>query len=461
MKRLVFAFVVGPLLLAAGAASAQSSAPPLPDVGVPPHPVMLPNYNTIPVGEIGSLQAGAYVARVRDASAAWFNPAGLAGADKSSVSGTAGMFQVVSVLPEGIQGTGGSFQQMPAAVGVVIKEPLGLKRWSGGFQVTSTGNWNVIGNVQREVPLGETVDRFRYSTSASFGGLIASAAAGYEFSRRLRLGLSLDWERTTWTLTNSWADEYRTADGLSALLIDARSSASAVHGRVTAGVQYEASPAIRLAAVMRSPGIGLWSSGERYQDGLATSGATKISASLFEQDGRVTFGVPIEARIGAAWVRPRGEIEIDVMAHGGGGIYEAFRGSAPILVVRDSGTGDAPTVQEYQATASTVDSAAVVNVAVGGQFKLTASGSWRIHGGFATDRSPVGPSDTLFSKVNMQAWTLGISARTRFVFASFGVRYESGVSDPFSIGRLQNGEPYMTRLKVRNVGFLYSFAFNL
>lgn len=60
----------------------------------------------------------------------------------------------------------------------------------------------------------------------------------------------------------------------------------------------------------------------------------------------------------------------------------------------------------------------------------------------------------------MHAWTLGISARTRLVFASFGVRYESGVSDPFSIRRLQNGEPYITRLKVRNVGFLYSVAFN-
>ncbi len=461
MKRVVSAFVVTSLVLAGAAAWAQSSTPPLPDAGVPPHLVMLPNYDTVPVGENGSLQAGAYVARARDASAVWFNPAGLAGAEKSSVSGTAGMFQLVSVLPEGIQGTGGSFQQMPAAVGVLIKEPFGLKRWSGGFQVTSTGNWNVTGNVQREVPIGSTIDRFRYSTSASFGGLIASAAAGYEFTRTLRLGFSLDWQRTTWTATNSWADDYRKADGLSSLLIDARSSASAVHARVTAGAQYEASPAVRLAAVVRSPGIGLCSSGERYQDGLATIGATKISASLFEQDGRVTFRVPIEVRFGAAWVRPRGEIEIDLLAHGNGGIYEAFRGSAPILVVRDSGTGDAPAVQEYQANASTVDSTAVVNIAVGGQFKLTANGSWRIHGGFATDRSPVGPSDTLFTKVNMYASTLGISVRTRIVFASFGVRYESGLSEPFSIRRLQNGEPYMTRLRVRNVGFLYSIAFTL
>ncbi len=460
MKRLMAAFVLAPLLLAARVASAQSPTSPLPDAAVSPHPVMLANYNTMPVGENGSLQGGAYVARVRDASATWFNPAGLAGAENSSVSGSAGMFQLVSVLPEGIQGSGGSFQQMPAAVGVVVKEPLGLKRWSGGFQVTSTGNWNLTGNVQREVQLGPAIDRFRYSTNASFGGLIASAAAGYQLNNALRLGLSLDWQRTTWTVANSWADDNRTAEGLSAVVIDGRTFASAVHARVTAGVQYEASRTIRLAAVVRSPGLALWSSGERYLDGVATSGPTKISASLFEQDGRVTFRVPVEVRGGAAYVGSRGEIEIDVFAHGGGGTYEAFRGSAPILVVRDSGTGDAPSEQEYQPNPSTIDSQAVVNVAVGGQLKLTASGSWIIHGGFATDRSPVGPSDALFTKVNMQASTLGISARTRRLFASFGVRYEWGLSDPFSIRRLQNGELYVTRLKVRNVAFLYSLAFS-
>ncbi len=459
MKRLV-STVIMPLLLTAGAARAQTSGLPLPDVAAPPIAVMLPNYNMIPVGEIGSLQAGAYVARVRDASATWFNPAGLANAENSSVSGSAGTFQLVSVLPEGLQGSGASVQYMPATLGVVVKQPLGLKRWSGGFQVTSTGNWNVSADIQREVALGDTVDRIRYSTGAAFGGLIASAAAGYEFSRSVRFGLSLDWQRTTWTLRTAWGDDYRTADGLSALVINAHGSASAVHARVTAGVQYEASPAIRLAAVIRSPGIGLWSSGERYQDGLATTGARKISASLFEPDGQVRFRVPVELRIGAGYVRSRGEIEIDVTAYGGAGTYQAFRGSAPIVVVRDSGSGDPPSVQEYQTHPAIIDSRGVVNVAVGSEFKLAASGSWRIHGGFATDRSPVGASDTQFTNVNMQAWTVGVSGRTRFVFAALGVRYESGVSEPFAIRRLQNGELDTTRLKVRNVGLVYSLAFN-
>jgi hypothetical protein len=43
---------------------------------VPPN-VVLSNYDNVPVGPFGGLEGSAYVARVGDPSAAWFNPAGL------------------------------------------------------------------------------------------------------------------------------------------------------------------------------------------------------------------------------------------------------------------------------------------------------------------------------------------------------------------------------------------------
>jgi len=46
----------------------------------PPPNVVLPNSNGVPVGPFGGLEGGAYVARVDDPSAAWFNPAGLSSA---------------------------------------------------------------------------------------------------------------------------------------------------------------------------------------------------------------------------------------------------------------------------------------------------------------------------------------------------------------------------------------------
>ncbi len=50
----------------------------------------LPNYNTIPIGQVGGLEGGAFIARTNDASSNWYNPAGLGLAKTSSVSSSAG-----------------------------------------------------------------------------------------------------------------------------------------------------------------------------------------------------------------------------------------------------------------------------------------------------------------------------------------------------------------------------------
>ena len=47
------------------------------EVTTPPPNLLVPNYDTVPVGPFGGLEGTAYVARVGDPSAAWFNPAGL------------------------------------------------------------------------------------------------------------------------------------------------------------------------------------------------------------------------------------------------------------------------------------------------------------------------------------------------------------------------------------------------
>jgi hypothetical protein len=64
------------LSVLAGASSAWAQSDPL---VTPPPNVVLPNANGVPVGPFGGLEAGAYVARVNDPSATWFNPAGTAG----------------------------------------------------------------------------------------------------------------------------------------------------------------------------------------------------------------------------------------------------------------------------------------------------------------------------------------------------------------------------------------------
>jgi hypothetical protein len=53
---------------------------------------VLSNYNSVAVGPFGGLEGFAFVARVGDPSAAWFNPAGLAREGTAQISGSAGVY---------------------------------------------------------------------------------------------------------------------------------------------------------------------------------------------------------------------------------------------------------------------------------------------------------------------------------------------------------------------------------
>ena len=65
-----------------------------------PVPAVLPNYNGVAIGEIGSLEANAFLVRADDSSAAFYNPAGLTLPVQSSVSGSAGVLQFTNVSPD-------------------------------------------------------------------------------------------------------------------------------------------------------------------------------------------------------------------------------------------------------------------------------------------------------------------------------------------------------------------------
>lgn len=89
----------------------------------------------------------------------------------------------------------------------------------------------------------------------------------------------------------------------------------------------------------------------------------------------------------------------------------------------------------------TIDSRAVTNLAVGGQFLLKQGGAWTLHGGYATDQSPVGADDTQFTRVDMQAVTVGISGTAKFVLGSVGIRCQAGTADQIVLRQLQGGSP--------------------
>jgi hypothetical protein len=438
-----------------GMAGAQT-APPPPTMA--PLNIVVPNYNGVAVGEIGSLEANAYVARSNDASSTFYNPAGLLLAGNASVSGSAGVFQFAEVAPENLDGKGGSLQQIPSLVGLVVPKLLGSERWAWGLSVSRSYAWSASSDFERTFELGTSVDHVQLSSAAQLSGLQGSFGIGYEQSARLRLGGTVDLQATDFARSQSRADQYATDTGLSALLIEASSGARLWHLRMAAGVQYDITPELRLGAVVRSPGLSLKRSGSYTHEGQASLGRSTSTATFFDTDADVEYRLPLEFKAGLAWVGKRAQVEVDLASYAAGGQYAAMHTDQTWTLLSDAGQEGPPSVQKPALEVPFIDSVAVANVAVGGQVRLTPSGSWTVHGGYATDRSPVGADDTLFTRVNMQSVTAGISGRTKFVLGSVGIRYETGTTDTIVIRQMQNGQPLSTRLKISHLGVVYSAA---
>jgi hypothetical protein len=51
-----------------------------------------------------------------------------------------------------------------------------------------------------------------------------------------------------------------------------------------------------------------------------------------------------------------------------------------------------------------------------------------------------------------------VSGRTKYFLGSAGLQYTTGTSDTILLAPLQNGQEVTTRIKMKNLGFLYSLA---
>jgi hypothetical protein len=448
---------VGCVLLVQCHVAAQTTLPAdVPSVAIAPINVLLPNYNGVPIGETGSLEVGAFLARANDSSAAFYNPAGLTRAERVSISGSAGVFQFGSVAADGITDAAHSFQQLPSTFAFVLPNVMNNSNMAAGFAVARTTAWQQTVDYTRVRQSGNANDRISYSGAAQLDSWLASGGVGYTDGNKLRAGASIDFQFTNMERRQALANQFRTADGLNALSITSRGEAQTSHLRFTLGGQYDLTPEWTAAAVVRTRGFGIRSTGLATLEGVSATNAGTTTASFFDDGPDVSFRVPFEFKTGLAYTKPRGQAEIDLLIYAGGDPYNAYETSRPVTVLVSSG-GSAPSQTDFTARPPVIDPKTVVNLALGGHFKLSPDGAWTVHGGFATDMSPVGPADTVFTKVDLHKFTGGVSGRTSHFFGSFGLQYESGSSDEILLRDLPSGQ-LTTQFKVKSLGFVYSLS---
>ena len=423
-------------------------------ITTPPPNLVIGNYDSTSVGPYGGLEGAAYVARISDPSAAWFDPSGLVRQSSPQVSGSAGVYQHTVVAPNALPNQGGSIQQLPNYVGFtfVVREGVTL-----GASLQSTNAWDQETDSELFSPTATGQQRFAYSADSRFQQRIMAISVGSQ-AGPWRFGGGFAFSILHLRLVQSVSDRIADASGLQSLLVSARASGSAIQLRAQGGVQYDIGP-WRFGGAVRSPGLAIHKTGTTILDGVLARETGSLGASLFDPDAQFEYHLPWEFQGGAAFVHPRFELEFDVQGYTAIDPYSLLSTDHPVLLYGDAGPNVPPIVTSHPFAGLTSASDDVVNMSVGGHVRPWKDSTFLIHAGFGSNGSPVAPAETVFSKVDFTSWSAGVSGRFGKFQFSAGWNHRSGNADDVVLRNLLNGEVVTSDIDVRVGGFIYSLAY--
>jgi hypothetical protein len=439
-------------LLATEAALAQN-----PQALFPPN-VILPNNYSLPIGQIGGLEGNAYTARASDPTALWFNPAGIAGANVSTVSASTGSFRVLTVSPQLLEGNGHSLDQLPAAVGLVQKTPFHWEAWTLGVAIVRTAAW--AQSTDGIVSAVDPSQSITLSADAAFNRTTFALTVGREAGQQWRLGGGLLLDVLNLRSVQSLTFRQQTETYFRTFLDSYRATGSQVDLRLGLGAQVDLSKHVKLGAVLRTPGVQIVSSGSFNIDVVDQRGSVSEQLSFYDStNAKFKYVLPLEVAVGGSWVSDVGEIEVDVRAQTGKSAYEGFASTTP--VVRISDPGDGTQAQRTLSPFPGIPFAArsLVSVALGGFLNLSKDGRWKLHAGFENDPTPVASADGFFDRINMNSVTLGVGGASKHISGSIGFNYQFGFSEQRLVSDIEGNELTRTRVKVSTIGILYSVSY--
>jgi len=424
-------------------------------VTTPPPNLIVANYNSTSVGPYGGLEGTAYVARIADPSASWFNPAGLARQGTPQISGSAGVYQRTLVAPRALPNEGGSFQQLPNFVGFTFVPRQGL---TAGAALLSTNAWNQETDSELLSATGSGQQRFAYTADSEFSQRIAAVGVGYHGGGPWRFGGGFAFSLMNLRLVQGASDRIADSSGLRSLLVSARAAGSSIEMRTQGGVQYDTGN-WRLGGAFRTPGLTIHKSGSVMLDGVLASQPGSQGASLFDTDARLEFHMPWEFQGGVGFVTSRVEMEVDFQGYTSIAAYPLLSSDQPVRVYGDSGASAPPSVTSRPFAPLTSESNSLVNIGFGGHVRPLKSRDLRIHGGVGSNRSPVGPADVVFNKVDLTTWSVGASGTFgKFQFA-LGLNHQSGSAGDVTLRNLLSGQVVNSAIDVHIAGFIYSLAY--
>lgn len=390
--------------------------------------IVLPNYNSNPIGERAGLQGGAFISRVNDASASWYNPAGLVKAQKSSISGNASAFAIAQGKKTD-DDEGSTFVPIPSLIGNVGKIYPNLA-W--GFSVATPNNIKISNKVEStRNSVSLSTDNYQYIERND--GLYSLTTPGLSLatslSKDFRIGFGVRYYM--FSIRNQRNILYINNDPSNGLpfsvtdIFDLNLTSDSI--RFNIGFQHDLDDNWSWGMLLRSPNLIVSSKGEQFQiqTKLIQSGDERIDRQL-TKDIEVNYKLPYEVSTGISYTGRKWEFEANVRYYGA--VSETnlldFQLTQEGLVTTNNGafvklsnTFNAQVKYEFEP---------VINYSVGIGRKISKDLIAQI--GAFTDKSPVKnqSSSVPFSHIDLIGFTTGISKFTHNSSTSIGVMYLSG-----------------------------------
>jgi hypothetical protein len=388
-----------------------------------PATFVLPNYDRVFIGVAEAHEAGAYMARTTGAAATWYNGAGIASQERTSVAVNVHGLDVgtlsVPGTPVGSSTQFTAVNVLPLFIAVVLGTDV--VPWQDvriGISGTEQMEWSALAWWEST----ETTGHSTYVSDSSLSSYIIAGTVAWAVSPRLRVGGSIGFSFTR-LYENDHFSALTTNTDVEGTVRNRLLSGLVFHFIPSVALQWEPATWLALGAVARAPGLRLWGQatvqGERQDTTSTTSQNTFLQTAHADFDYRY----PLELGAAAAFRQEHWEVELDARYHASSGSYQLVGTGVPVETVTVPPGG--PPVQS-PFTPIQYQGRAVVDVALGGSW--AASRSVRLHAGVYMSPSPVAIGSPFFRQTDLYGTRAGVSVRGEKLSGSIGLGYETGLS---------------------------------
>jgi len=420
-----------------------------------PPSLAITNYERILVGEQEALEAGAFVARVSDTTAGWYNPAGLALVENSGIGASATGYEYDSISLEGLQRSSGtsSLTQLPSFLGAALgKDVLHSDFWRIGFSISKPISWSQsLGGGTESAP------RIAYSSGVDFSTLLPTISVALAPARSLRIGAGVGIAITTLSEVQTISAQNLTTTTANAFLRDLQAGGSIWNLTGNLGLQWDILQNLMLGVTVRFPGLKITSSGSIIGQNVDNNGAIWSQRFFRDEDASFDFKLPWDVNFGLAWNSRVFGVEADLRYHSAISSYAMFDSAQPVQIVTTAPNGT-PVVTNQPFPTVQNGAKQVWNWAIGGRVNITEA--WSVHAGFFSDYSPTDTNhQDFFRAVNMYGFTTGARLAGEHLSGSLGFALNWGSSNQFTVGDPSTGQTTTTRLSIVSYYLLYAIAY--